>query len=181
LTVGDVVDHKGRFMECLNVQQFHHAQGKGIVEAALRDLKDGRRLEVKWRSRDEVEVAELQNAKYHYVGVNDEDEDLLQFEDAGGEVHEFDKEFFGSKAAYFTEGAEIYIKSVEEELLAFSLMEPMVECEVKSTPPGGGQVQPTFKVAVLTNNVKIKVPPFIQKGDKIIVNTDSGEYVSKVK
>jgi len=179
VSTGDVIDHKGRDMECIKGQQFHHAQGKGIVAADLKDVTDGRRLEVKWRSKDDVEVVELESKRMKYVGVSGDDPDVLEFEERGGVFAEIEKDLFGSKAAYLFEGCEIIFKQIEDEVLSFSFVDPYIECVVKDTPIGGGQVQPTPKIALLTNGIKVKVPPFVQNGNKIVVNADTNEYQSK--
>ena len=98
-----------------------------------------------------------------------------------GSVIDFKKEMIGEKEKLLTENLQVSVSFYEENPIAIELPN-QVKCKIVSTDAAikGQTVSSSYKPATLDNGIKIQVPPFIESGDTIIVDTRTMEYVKKI-
>ena len=91
------------------------------------------------------------------------------------------KQIIGNKGKFFTENLEVAINFYNEKPLSVDLPK-QIECKIDSTDVAlkGQTVSSSYKPAVLDNSIKIQVPPFIESGDTILVDTRTIEYIKKI-
>ena len=152
---------------------------RGFVQAKLVNIENGSNQEVRFSSEDKVEKAQL-------------DEHSLQFSyKAGDEFHFMNTESYemimlerdvlGDAAGYMTEGMMITANYWQGKVVGIE--PPMfVELEVAETTPNikGAAVQNTSKPAILSTGLEIKVPPYIEQGDRVKIDTRTGDVVERV-
>jgi len=177
LKKGDLIlDEKtGQIMEVLEAKHTSMAQSKGLVQADLSYLLKGGKVTKRFRSNEDVEIAEIEHKKMKYTGKS-EDGIKYVFEnvDDEDEIHEVDSKVLSESAAaymmYCDEKSPISLSFHEEKLLKVKLPHKLV-CEVEANDSH----------CLLTNGRQIKgVPKHVGAGDKILVNIDTDVFVQKM-
>ncbi len=117
-----------------------------------------------------------QNAQYLYQQGNE----YIFMDISSYEQFPVSKEIVGEKENYLVEGETYQLVSYKDEVVDLKLP-PKVSLKVKNTSKGvkGDTVSGATKPATLETGLKIKVPLFVKQGEKVIVNTESGEYVER--
>jgi elongation factor P len=175
---GTVFKDGGDPFVVMKYQHIKVSRGSAQVKVKAKNLITGQVLEKSWQSTANVEDAyvETKNAQYLYKDTNGfvfmDPEDFSQFT--------ISKDVVDESADFLKEGGNLLVKYFEGEPISVDLPITMV-FEVKYTEPGfkGNTVTNVYKDAELENGTKVKVLNFIKIGDKIKIDTRSGEYVSK--
>jgi translation elongation factor P len=179
LKVGMVIMHNGKPHRVTNVLHVTPGNWRGMVQTRLVNIETGANAEHRFRSEDKVDRAPLE-------------EHNLQFSyRAGGDFHFMNTESYemislsaevlGDNVGYLTEGMVIEALYYEGRVVGIEV--PMfIELEVKETTPNikGAAVQNTQKPATLETGLEIKVPPYIEVGDRVKIDTRTGEFVERV-
>lgn len=158
----------------------HHKMGRGgaVLKTKLRNLINGNLLEKTFQGNDKAEEAETEKKKANYMYKNEneayfmDNESYEQFSLGLGEI--------GEKINYLKEGADVDILYFDGNPAAIDL--PVkVELKVVSAPPGvkGNSAGTVTKTVELETGAKINAPMFINEGNVIRINTDTGEYVER--
>jgi elongation factor P len=163
------------------VLDLHHitpGNKRGHVQCKLRDIRSARLLDHKFRSEDSVERAVLNEREMQFLY---RDGDLFHFMDTGTyeQVH-LTLEVLGDGALYLLPDSLIHVEFYETEPVGIHL--PLtVDLKVADTVPGikGATASAQVKPATLETGLVVTVPAFINAGDVVRVNTDSGEYLSR--
>jgi len=153
------------------------ARGGATVKVKVRNLLTHQVLEKRYQATSKVEDADVlrknsqylyQNGSYHFM-------DPKTFEQ-----FELTKDIVGESAKFLQEGEKVQMMYFEGNPVSVDLPINMV-FEIAQTTPGykGNTVSNVYKDATITNGTVVKVPSFTKKGDKIKINTTTGEYVSK--
>jgi elongation factor P len=175
---GTVFKDGGDPFVVMKYQHIKVSRGSAQVKVKAKNLITGQVLEKSWQSTANVEDAyvETKNAQYLYKDTNGyvfmDPENFSQFT--------IPKDVIGESADFLKEGGDLLVKYFEGDPISVDLPITMI-FEVKYTEPGfkGNTVNNVYKDAELENGTKVKVPTFIKIGDKIKVDTRSGEYISK--
>ncbi len=179
LKVGMVIMHNGKPHRVTNVLHVTPGNWRGMVQTRLVNIETGSNTEHRFRSEDKVDRAALE-------------EHSLQFSyRAGDEFHFMNTETYemvalegdvlGDNVGYLTEGRVIEAQYFEGRVVGIEV--PMfIELEVRETTPNikGAAVQNTAKPAVMETGLEIKVPPYIEVGDRVKIDTRTGEFVERV-
>ena len=162
------------------VDKYEHTKtgrGGATVKVIARNLITNQVLEKRYKATSKVEDADTlrKNAQYLY-----QDNGYYFMDPTSFEQFSIKKEVIGDSVKFLQEGETVQLLFFEGKPVSLELPKTMI-FEIESTPPGfkGNTVSNVFKDATLTNGTVIKVPSFAKKGDKIKINTTSGEYVSK--
>ena len=145
----------------------------------MKSVNKNTKLNERFRSSESVEKASLDETKFNYLY---EDETDYYFMDPKSyEQINIKKETVGEKGKMLTENLEVNISFYNEKPLTVELPN-QVTCTIETTDVAlkGQTVSSSYKPATLDNGVNIQVPPFIESGDKIIVDTRTMEYVKKI-
>jgi elongation factor P len=166
----------------LRVMEIHHitpGNKRGHVQCKLRDIRTNRLLDHKFRSEDDVERAILDEHEMQFLY---RDGDLFHFMNTESfEQVQLSLEVLGDQALYLLPEATISVEFYETEPVGIHL--PLtVDLKVKDTVPGikGATAAAQVKPATCETGVVVTVPAFVNEGDVIRINTETGEYLSRV-
>jgi len=179
IRVGMLIEYKDDLWQVLKTQHVKPGKGGAFAQVEMKSVNKNTKLNERFRSSESVEKASLDETKFNYLY---EDEIDYYFMDPKSyEQINIKKETVGEKGKMLTENLEVNISFYNEKPLTVELPN-QVTCTIETTDVAlkGQTVSSSYKPAVLDNGVNIQVPPFIESGDKIIVDTRSMEYIKKV-
>ena len=177
---GMIIEHKNDLWSVLKTQHVKPGKGGAFNQVELKSIKRETKLNERFRSNDTVERAVLEEKKFNFLFEDNNDchfMDQVTFEQIS-----INKKKIGEKAKLLKENLEVTINFFEDNPLSVEL--PIsIECKIISTDVAlkGQTVSSSYKPAIINNNLKILVPPFIESGDEITVDSRSLEYIKKVK
>jgi len=158
----------------------HHKMGRGgaVLKVKCRNLVSGNMLEQTFQGAEKAEEADTETKKANFMY---KDKDEANFMDnASYEQFSLSLETIGDSAMFLKEGTDVDVLYFESRPVSISLPIKM-EFRVVSAPPGvkGNSAGNVNKQAEIETGAKINVPMFINEGDVIRINTDTGEYVER--
>jgi len=177
---GMIIEHKNDLWSVLKAQHVKPGKGGAFNQVELKSVKRGTKLNERFRSSDNVERAVLDDKKFNFLY---EDESNCHFmNQADFEQIAINKSLLGEKSKLLKENMEVDVQFYEDEPLSVELP-TSVELEIDITDAAikGQTASSSYKPATLTNGIKIQVPPFINSGDKILLDTRTLEYIKKFK
>lgn len=175
---GNVIEHKGGLWRAVKTQHTQPGKGGAYLQVELKNLRDGSKLNERFRSSEKVERARLEQKDYQYLY---QEGDMFNFMDQGTyEQISISAEDIGDDAVFLQDGMQVQIEFHEETPLGVSLPEK-VTLEITETEPvvKGQTASSSYKPAMLDNGLRVGVPPFVNAGDRIVVSTAEREYVSR--
>ena len=176
---GMIIEHKEDLWEVLKTQHVKPGKGGAFNQVEMKSVNNNTKLNERFRSSDSVEKASLEEQKFSFLY---EDENNYYFiNQKSFEQINIKKEIIGNKGKLLSENLEVSINFYNESPLSVDLPKH-IECKIESTDVAlkGQTVSSSYKPAMLDNGLKIQVPPFIESGDEIIVDTRTIEYVKKI-
>jgi elongation factor P len=179
LKVGNVIMHNGKPHRITNVVHVTPGNWRGMVQTRLVNIETGSNAEHRFRSEDKVERAALEEHELQYSYRAGDDFNFMNTESY--EMVALSKEVLGDNVGYLTEG--MMIKAMYFEGRVVGIEPPMfVELTVTETTPNikGAAVQNTSKPAVLETGLEIKVPPYVEEGNRVRIDTRTGEFVERM-
>ncbi len=175
---GNVIQHKDSLWVAVKVQAVKPGKGGAFAQVELKNLLNGTKLNERFRASETVERVRLQQKAYQYLYEND---DMLTFMDSETfEQIELPRDFVGERAAFLQDGMEVQVEFHEDRPIGISLPDH-VTLEITETEPTvkGQTAASSYKPAVLENGLRIMVPPFIEAGEKVVVDTNEVTYVRR--
>ena len=179
IRVGMLIEYKDDLWQVLKTQHVKPGKGGAFAQVEMKSVNKNTKLNERFRSSESVEKASLDETKFNYLY---EDETDYYFMDPKSyEQINIKKETVGEKGKMLTENLEVNISFYNEKPLTVELPN-QVTCTIETTDVAlkGKTVSSSYKPATLDNGVNIQVPPFIESGDKIIVETRTMEYIKKI-
>ena len=176
---GMLIEHKNDLWEVLKTQHVKPGKGGAFAQVEMKSVNKNTKLNERFRSSETVEKASLEEINFNYLY---EDEQSYFFMDPKTfEQTEIKKEMVGQKGKLLTENLEVTLSFYNENPISVDLPN-QVECRIESTDVAlkGQTVSSSYKPAILDNGLNIQVPPFIESGDSIIVDTRNLEYIKKI-
>lgn len=166
----------------LVIKADHHKMGRGgaVLKTKLKNLISGAVLDKTFQGNEKCEEASTEKKKAGYLY---KDEDNAYFMDNDSyEQFSLSLESLGEKERYLKEGIDVLILYFEDNPVSVELPVKM-EFEVTQAPPGvkGNSASNTTKQVELETGMTINAPMFVETGDIVRVNTETGEYVERVK
>ena len=176
---GMLLEHKDDLWEVLKTQHVKPGKGGAFNQVEMKSVNKGTKLNERFRSSDDVEKASIDEVNFNYL-YEDEAEYYFINQKTFEQIN-IKKKIIGEKGRFLKEELEVKISFHEENPITIELPK-QVNCKVESTDAAlkGQTVSSSYKPAILDNGVKIQVPPFIESGDDIIVDTRSIEYIKKL-
>ena len=172
---GNVLEHNDGLWAAVKVDHVKPGKGGAFAQVELRNLRNGSKLNERFRSADKVERVRLEQKDQQFLYETD---GMLVFMDTETyEQVELPSELLGERRPFLQDGMTIVDEFYDAEALNATLPQK-VTCQVVETEPvvKGQTAANSFKPAVLDNGVKVMVPPFIAQDEMIVVNTESMEY-----
>ena len=179
IRVGMLIEYKNDLWQVLKTQHVKPGKGGAFAQVEMKSINKNTKLNERFRSSETVEKASLNEIKYNFLY---EDEDKYFFMDpVSFEQIEVKKNIVGEKGKLLTENLEVTISFYDEKPMSVDLPN-QVTCKIDTTEAAlkGQTVSSSYKPAVLLNGLSVQVPPFIESGDEIIVDTRNLEYIKKV-
>ena len=175
-----VLEHRDDLWSVLKTQHVKPGKGGAFNQVELKSIKKGTKLNERFRSSDTVERAILDDRKFNFLY---EDEKNCHFMDPKNfEQIEISKNLLDEKSKLLKENMEVDIQFYDDQAMSVQLPNT-VELIIETTDAAikGQTASSSYKPATLENGIKIMVPPFINSGDKISLDTRTLEYIKKVK
>ena len=177
---GMVIEHKNDLWTVLKVQHVKPGKGGAFNQVELKSIKKETKLNERFRSSDSVERAVLDEKKFSFLY---EDEKSCHFMDQTNfEQIAINKSLLGEKRKLLKENMVVNVHFYADRPLLVDLPSS-VELTITNTDATikGQTASSSYKPATLENGINIMVPPFINSGDKIILDTSNLEYIKKIK
>jgi elongation factor P len=179
LKVGMVIMHNGKPHRVTNVLHVTPGNWRGMVQTRLVNIETGSNTEHRFRSEDKVDRAPLEEHKLQFSYRAGDEFHFMNTESY--EMMALSADVLGDNVGYLTEG--MVIEALYYDGRPVGIEAPMfIELEVKETTPNikGAAVQNTQKPATMETGLEIKVPPYIEIGDRVKIDTRTGEFVERV-
>ena len=179
IRVGMLLEYKNDLWQVLKTQHVKPGKGGAFAQVEMKSVGKNTKLNERFRSSETVEKASLEETNFNYLYA---DENNYFFMDPKTfEQTEIKKEIIGDKGKLLTENLKVSISFYNENPISIDLPN-QVTCKIETTDVAlkGQTVSSSYKPATLENGLNIQVPPFIESGDEIIVDTRTLEYIKKV-
>lgn len=180
LRTGTAFEDEGQIYQVLSYEHLKLGRGSANVKVKVKNLKTGAITEKSFISGAKVQEVSLKKLKVQYLyqdNLGGHFMDTKTFEQFA-----IGRQKLGDRLKFLKEGMEVDLLFYEEEPL-FCFLPLKIEFKVGETGPDirGNSATNIFKEAILENGLKVKVPLFIKAGDRVLVDTQTGEYVERVK
>ncbi len=179
IRVGMLLEYKDDLWQVLKTQHVKPGKGGAFAQIEMKSVNKNTKLNERFRSSETVEKATLEETKFNFLY---EDENYYVFINPKSfEQIEIKKIIVGDKGKLLRENLEVSISFFNEDPISIELPN-QVNCKIKSTDVAlkGQTVSSSYKPAILENGLSIQVPPFIEAGDEVIVDTRNLEYIKKI-
>ena len=179
IRVGMLLEYKNDLWQVLKTQHVKPGKGGAFAQVEMKSLNKNTKLNERFRSSETVEKAALDENDFNYS--YDDDVNYFFIDPKSFEQVEVKKDIVGNKGKLLTENLEVKISFYNEKPISIELPN-QVQCKIETTDVAlkGQTVSSSYKPATLNNGLNIQVPPFIETGDEIIVDTRNLEYVKKI-
>jgi elongation factor P len=179
LRKGNLIKLDGNLYRVLDLHHLTQGNKRAHIQCRLRDIRTTRLADHKFRAEDDVERAVLDEVEMQFLY---RDGDMFNFMDTSSyeQVH-ITRETLGDQALYLLPEALIRIDMYEGQPVGIELP-PTVDLKVMDTVPGikGATAAAQVKPATLETGLVVSVPAFVNSGDVVRINTETGEYLSRV-
>ena len=179
IRVGMLLEYKNDLWQVLKTQHVKPGKGGAFAQVEMKSVNKNTKLNERFRSSETVEKASLEEVNYNFLY---EDENNYFFmEPKSFEQIEIKKGLLGEKGKLLTENLEVSISFYNDSPISVDLPNQVI-CKIENTDAAlkGQTVSSSYKPAVINNGLNIQVPPFIEVGDMIVIDTRNLEYIKKV-
>ena len=177
---GMIIDYKNDYWKVLKTQHVKPGKGGAFNQVELKSITRGTKLNERFRSSENVEKAELEGKDFNFLYLDEENCHFMNNETF--EQVSIPKSLTEEKYKLLKENLKVTITFMDEKPISIDLPNN-IECIVETTDAAikNQTASSSYKPAILENGVKTNVPPFIESGEKIILDTRTLEYVGKAK
>ena len=175
---GNVVQHQDGLWVAVKTEAVKPGKGPAYAQVELKNLIDGRKLNERFRASETVERVRLEQKDHTFLY---EEGDMLVFMDTESyEQVQIPEELIGERRAFLQDGMQVTVESHEGRPIGVKLPE-QVTLEIAETEPTvkGQTASSSYKPAIMENGLRVMIPPHISMPQKIVVNTETLEYVKR--
>jgi len=175
---GSIIEYKNDLWKCLKSQAVKPGKGGAFNQVELKSITKGTKLNERFRSSETIEKASLDEREYQYLYT--ENQNLVFMDSKNYEQTSVPKEIIGDDEKILKENMDVKIEFYEDRPLIVTLPKS-ADYEILETEAvvKGQTASSSYKPAVIQNDVKIQVPPFINQGDIVSIDCHSKEYIKK--
>jgi len=176
---GNILEYEGGIWKVAKIQHTQPGKGGAYMQVEMKNLQDGRKTNVRFRSADTIEKVRLDTKEFQYLYAED---DMLVFMDKENyEQIMLPRDLLGEAAEFLTDGMDVMLELWEEKPISVQLPDTVEATIVEADAVVKGQTaSSSYKPAVLENGVRVMVPPHIGSGTRIVVDVYDRTYVGKV-
>ena len=178
IRVGMLLEYKNDLWQVLKTQHVKPGKGGAFAQVEMKSINKNTKLNERFRSNETIEKASLEETTFNYL-YKDEINYFFMNPKSFEQI-EIKKDIIGEKGKLLTENLEVIISFYNELPISINLPNQIV-CKIDSTDVAlkGQTVSSSYKPAILDNGLNIQVPPFIENGDEVIIDTRNLEYIKK--
>ena len=179
IRVGMLLEHKNDLWQVLKTHHVKPGKGGAFAQVEMKSINKNTKLNERFRSSETVEKASLEETKYNYL--YEDEKNYFFIEPKSFEQIEIKKKIVGEKGKLLIENLSVSISFYNDNAI-FVELPNQINCKIKITDVAlkGQTVSSSYKPATLENGFNIQVPPFIESGDEIVVDTRTLEYLKKI-
>ena len=179
IRVGMLLEYKNDLWQVLKTQHVKPGKGGAFAQVEMKSVNKNTKLNERFRSSENVEKASLEETKFNFL-YSDESNYFFMNPKSFEQI-EIKKNLIGEKGKFLTENLEVSVSFYNDSPISVDLPN-QVTCKIESTDAAlkGQTVSSSYKPAVLDNGLNIQVPPFIEVGDEVVVDTRDLTYVKKI-
>ena len=179
IRVGMILEHKNDLWEVLKTSHVKPGKGGAFAQVEMKSLMKNTKLNERFRSSETIEKAALEEVKFNYM-YNDGDNFYFMNPETFEQIN-LNEKIIGSKSKILSENLEVTINFHNDHPLNITLPN-QITCKIELTDVAlkGQTVSSSYKPATLNNGINVQVPPFVESGDEIIIDTRTMEYVKKI-
>jgi elongation factor P len=177
---GMVIELNGQLWSVIKTQAVKPGKGGAYNQVELKNVVTGSKLNERFRSAETVDEVQLERRDFQYLYANG---DMLSFMDMQSyDQIEIPSDFLGDRIHFLQEGMKVVVQLHDGRPLGIALPQQVVLKVVEADPVTKGQTAASsYKSATLENGIRVQVPPFIEKGTRVVVSTDDGAYVKRAE
>jgi elongation factor P len=177
---GNIIEHQGRLWRAVKTQHTQPGKGGAYLQVELKDIRDGTKLNERFRSSETVEKVRLDEHPYQFLFSAGDDYTFMD-QDTFEQIT-LNSDLIGEPAVFLQEGMVVNLESYEGSPISVELPETVTMRIVEADAVVKGQTaSSSYKPATLENGVRVMVPPHIGSGTRIVVNTADATYVERAK
>ncbi len=175
---GNILEYEGGLWRVVKTAHTQPGKGGAYMQVELKNLIDGRKNNIRFRSAESVEKVRLEQKDFQFLYA---DGDALTFMDKDTfDQVTLDRDILGDAAAFLNDGMDVVMETYEDKPISVQLPNQIDAMIVEADAVVKGQTaSSSYKPAILDNGVRVMVPPFIGAGTRIVVDVYSREYVRK--
>ncbi len=177
---GNIIEYEGGLWRAVKIQHTQPGKGGAYMQVELKNLIDGRKNNVRFRSAETVEKVRLDTKDFQFLFA---DGDMLTFMDKDNyDQVALDKGILGDAAAFLQDGMDVVMELYEDKAISVQLPDTIEALIVEADAVVKGQTaSSSYKPAVLENGVRVMVPPHIGAGTRIVVDVYEQTYVKRAE
>ncbi len=175
---GNILEYEKGIWKVAKIQHTQPGKGGAYMQVEMKNLQDGRKTNVRFRSADTIEKVRLDTQDFQYLYAEG---DMLVFMDKDSyEQINLDRDLIGDAAEFLEDGMDVTLEMWDEKPISVHLPEQVEAVIVEADAVVKGQTaSSSYKPAILENGVRVMVPPHIGSGTRIVVDVYERTYVSK--
>ena len=175
---GNIIEYEGGIWRAVKIQHTQPGKGGAYMQVEMKNLIDGRKTNVRFRSAETVERVRLDTKDYQFLY---RDGDMLVFMDTDTyDQVSLPEDLLGEAADFLQDGMQVKLDMYNERPISVELPDHVEATIIDADAVVKGQTaSSSYKPAVLDNGVKVLVPPHITAGTKIVVDVYNREYVRR--
>ncbi len=179
IRVGMLLEYKNDLWQVLKTQHVKPGKGGAFAQVEMKSVNKNTKLNERFRSSENVEKASLEETNFNYL--YEDDLNYFFIDPKTFEQIEIKKDIIGDKGKLLTENLEVIVSFYNELPMSVELPNQVI-CEIKNTDVAlkGQTISSSYKPATLKNGLNVQVPPFIESGDKILIDSRNLEYIKKI-
>ena len=177
---GMVIEHEGKQWSVIKHAIVQPGKGGAFIQVEMRDVASGTKSQARWRTADSVERLEVRAIDCQYLY---KEGDMYTFMDKSTfDQFGLNGDLLGERAAFLSDNMDVSVDFIEGKPVSVSLPKSVVLLVTEADPVVKGQTAASsYKPGLLENGLKVLIPPFIEAGTKIVVNTEDCTYVERAK
>lgn len=179
IRVGMLLEHKNDLWQVIKTQHVKPGKGGAFAQVEMKSVNKNTKLNERFRSNENVEKASLEEVKFNFL--YEDENDYFFMEPKSFDQIQIKKDLVGEKGKLLTENLNVTVSFYNESPISVDLPN-QVKCKIETTDAAlkGQTVSSSYKPAILDNGLNIQVPPFIEAGDEIVIDTRNLEYIKKI-
>ena len=179
IRVGMLIEDKNDLWQVLKTQHVKPGKGGAFAQVEMKSVNKNTKVNERFRSSENVEKASLDETNYNYL--YEDDQNYFFINPKSFEQLEIKKDIIGEKGKMLTENLNVTVSFYNESPISVELPNQII-CKIRDTDVAlkGQTVSSSYKPATLDNGLNIQVPPFIETGDEVVIDTRNLEYIKKI-